>query len=200
MRPCLAAIEVGNEINGPGTLVYPAGANRAAAYVATLKAVRARIGGRTAVLGGSTNTIGTGFLKSLFAAGMLAEVDGIAVHPYRSRAEGLDIELAQLNAAMDAAGRRVPVWASEFSRDTSDQPLAAGELVKQATMLAAAGNDGHDRIASDALRFEDRDQSLAGRMLDDDFEPLLLERLHGSLLRDARTGRPSDRAAGLSSG
>jgi len=137
--PCLAGIEVGNEINGPGTLVYPAGTNRAAAYVATLKAVRARIGGRIAILGGSTNTIGTGFLKTLFAAGMLAEIDGIAVHPYRARAEGLDIELAQLNAAMDAAGRRVPVWASEFSRDTRDQPLAAGELVKQTTMLAAAG-------------------------------------------------------------
>jgi hypothetical protein len=137
--PCLAAIEVGNELNGSGTLVYPAGVNRAAAYVATLKAVRARIGGRVAILGGSTNMIGTGFLKTLFAAGMLGEVDGVAVHPYRLRAEGLDVELAQLGAAMDAAGRRVPVWASEFSVDTREQSLAAGELVKQATMLAAAG-------------------------------------------------------------
>lgn len=136
---CLAAIEVGNEINGPGTLLYPAGVNRAAAYVATLKAVRTRIGGRTAILGGSTNTIGTGFLKTLFAAGMLGEVDGITVHPYRSRAEGLDVELGALNAAMDTAGRRVPIWASEFSLDARDQPLAAGELVKQATMLSAAG-------------------------------------------------------------
>lgn len=136
---CLAAIEVGNEINGPGTLVYPAGVDRAAAYVATLKAVRARIGGRAAILGGSTNMIGTGFLRTLFAAGMLGEVDGVAVHPYRSRAEGLDVELTQLNAAMDAAGKRVPIWASEFSLDTRDQPKAAGELIKQATMLAAAG-------------------------------------------------------------
>jgi hypothetical protein len=136
---CLAGIEVGNEINGPGTLIYPAGTDRAAAYVATLKAVRAQIGGRTAILGGSTNTIGTGFLKTLFAAGMLGEVDAVAVHPYRARVEGLDIELAALNAAMDAAGRRVPIWASEFSRDTRDERLAAGELVKQVTMLAAAG-------------------------------------------------------------
>lgn len=136
---CLAGIEVGNEINGPGTLIYPAGTDRAAAYVRTLKAVRARIGGRTAILGGSTNTIGTGFLKTLFAAGMLGEIDAVAVHPYRSRAEGLDIELAGLNAAMDAAGRRVPIWASEFSLDSTDQVLAAGELVKQTTMLAAAG-------------------------------------------------------------
>ncbi len=137
--PCLAAIEVGNEINGSGTLVYPAGADRAAAYVATLKAVRTRIGGRAAILGGSTNMIGTGFLRTLFAAGMLDAVDGIAVHPYRLRAEGLDVELAQLNAAMDAAGKRVPVWASEFSVDSRNQPIAAGELIKQATMLAANG-------------------------------------------------------------
>ena len=136
---CLAAIEVGNELNGSGTLVYPAGVTRPAAYVATLAAVHARIGGRTAILGGSTNMIGTGFLKTLFALGMLDEVDGIAVHPYRSRAEGLDVELAQLNAAMDAAGRRVPIWASEFSLDTRNQPVAAEELIKQATMLAAGG-------------------------------------------------------------
>lgn len=136
---CLAAIEVGNEINGNGSLVYPAGVDRAAAYVATLKAVRARIGTRAAILGGSTNMIGTGFLKTLFAAGMLGTVDGIAVHPYRLRAEGLDVELAQLNAAMDTAGKRVPIWASEFSVDSRNQPLAAGELVKQATMLAAGG-------------------------------------------------------------
>jgi hypothetical protein len=136
---CLAGVEVGNELNGPGTLVYPAGTDKAAAYVRTLKALRARIGGRTAILGGSTNVIGTGFLKTLFAAGMLGQVDAVAVHPYRSRAEGLDIELAALNGAMGAAGRRVPIWASEFSLETKDQPLAAGELVKQAAMLAAAG-------------------------------------------------------------
>lgn len=136
---CLAAIEVGNELNGPGTLIYPVGMDRAAAYVQTLQAVRARIGGRAAILGGSTNMIGTGFLKTLFAAGMLGEVDALAVHPYRLRAEGLDIELAALNAAMDAAGRRVPVWASEYSVDTANQPIAAGELVKQTTMLAAGG-------------------------------------------------------------
>ena len=136
---CLAGIEVGNELNGTGTLVYPAGTDKAAAYVRTLKAVRARIGGRTAILGGSTNMIASGFLKSLFFSGLLNAVDGVAVHPYRTRAEGLDVELAGLNAAMDAAGRRVPIWASEFSVDTTDQPLAAGELIKQATMLAASG-------------------------------------------------------------
>jgi hypothetical protein len=37
------------------------------------------------------------------------------------------VELAELKAAMEAAGRRVPIWASEFSVDTRDQPKAAGE-------------------------------------------------------------------------
>ncbi|MFD2780222.1 glycosyl hydrolase [Novosphingobium pokkalii] len=83
--------------------------------------------------------IGTGFLRPLFAAGLLAQVDGIAVHPYRNRAEGLDAEMSQLWAAMDASGRRVPVWATEFGLATADQGTAAGELVKQATMLAASG-------------------------------------------------------------
>jgi len=137
--PCLAAIEVGNELNGTGTMAYPAGADKASAYVRTIKAVRARIGWRTAILGGSSNMIATGFLKTLFFSGLLGPVDGVVVHPYRTRAEGLDVELAGLNAAMDAAGRRVPIWASEFSVDTADQPLAASELIKQATMLAAAG-------------------------------------------------------------
>ena len=83
--------------------------------------------------------IGTGFLRPLFSAGLLAQVDGIAVHPYRNRAEGLDVEMAQLLAAMDSSGRRVPVWATEFGMATTDQALAAGELVKQATMLATSG-------------------------------------------------------------
>jgi hypothetical protein len=67
--------------------------------------------------------------------GLLDQVDGLAVHPYRNRGEALDLEMARLNAAMDEAGKRVPVWATEFGLATTDQTTAAGELVKQATML-----------------------------------------------------------------
>ena len=136
---CLAAIELGNEINGNRAMVFASGIDSVAAYVRIAAAARARLGGSPALLGGSTNMIGTGFLRPLFAAGLLAQVDGIAVHPYRNRAEGLDAEMTQLWAAMDASGRRVPVWATEFGLATADQGTAAGELVKQATMLAASG-------------------------------------------------------------
>jgi hypothetical protein len=136
---CLAAIELGNEINGNRAMVFAGGIDSVAAYVRIAAAARARLGGSPALLGGSTNMIGTGFLRPLFAAGLLAQVDGIAVHPYRNRAEGLDAEMTQLWAAMDASGRRVPVWATEFGLATADQGTAAGELVKQATMLAASG-------------------------------------------------------------
>jgi hypothetical protein len=137
--PCLAAIELGNEINGTRAMAFAGGIDSVAAYVRIAAAARARLGGSPALLGGSTNMIGTGFLRPLFSAGLLAQVDGIAVHPYRNRAEGLDVEMAQLLAAMDSSGRRVPVWATEFGMATTDQALAAGELVKQATMLAAGG-------------------------------------------------------------
>lgn len=137
--PCLAGIELGNELNVTGGMPYPDGTDRAAAYVRTAAAVRARIGGRTAIVAGSTNMIGTGFLKPLFAAGLLAQVDAVSVHPYRLRGEGLAQELASLDAAMAAAGRRVPVWATEFSLDTPDRAYAAGELVKQATLMAGSG-------------------------------------------------------------
>ncbi|MEO0031642.1 MAG: hypothetical protein RIS94_1400 [Pseudomonadota bacterium] len=136
---CLAGIEMGNEINGANVLKYPAGTDAPTAYVQMAQAVRARIGGRTAILAASTNMIGTGFLKPYFAAGLLQQVDALTVHPYRLRGEGLDVELAHLDAVMDSYGRRVPVWATEFSVDTSDRAYAAGELVKQATLMAAAG-------------------------------------------------------------
>ena len=137
--PCLIGIEMGNEINGNGAMAFAPGIDRSVAYTQIAKAVRARIGGRTAIVAASTNMIGTGFFKTLFPNGLLQQVDAIAVHPYRNHAEGLDVELARLNSAMDAAGRRVPIWASEFSLDTTDRGTAASELVKQATMMAASG-------------------------------------------------------------
>lgn len=135
--PCLVAIELGNEINGTRVMRFAPGTDTTAAYVRLAATVRAKLGGSPALLGGSTNMIGTGFLRPLFAAGLLTQVDGIAVHPYRTRGEGVDLELAKLRAAMDASGRRLPVWATEFGLATADQTLAAGELVKQATLLAA---------------------------------------------------------------
>lgn len=136
---CLAGIQLGNELNSGSNMAFPAGTDAPTAYVRLAQVVKAKLGGRVPVVAGSTNMIGTGFLKPFFAAGLLAQVDAVSVHPYRLRGEGLDVELANLDAAMVAAGRRVPVWATEFSLDTTDTTMAAGELAKQATLLAGAG-------------------------------------------------------------
>lgn len=142
LGPCVVAVEVGNEINGPGTLNYPSGTDWVDAYVSLLSTLRTTIKARypgVAILGGSTNLIGTGFLDQLFAGGMLPLVDGVVVHPYRSRAHSVDLELRALFAAMEARGRVVPVWATEWSHDITDANLAASEEIKMIVLMAASG-------------------------------------------------------------
>lgn len=139
---CLSALEVGNEVNGAGTLNYPAGYDRAATYVSTLRMLYPRVKAaapHVAILGGSTNAIGTGFLATLFAAGMLNAVDGIAVHPYRSTAEGIDLEIARLRTVMAGYGTPKPIWATEYSFGLSDQSEQASALIKSAIQLRASG-------------------------------------------------------------
>lgn len=141
---CVTAIEVGNEINNAGNLAYPAGTDRARTYVASLKTLRQVVKPahpEVAILGGSTNGVGTGFLETLFAAGGLAVMDGVAVHPYRGVAEGLDVEIQHLRDVMRRYGSPVPIWATEFSYDTTDKAAAAAGLVKSAAQLSASGVD-----------------------------------------------------------
>lgn len=141
---CIAAIEIGNEINNSKGLVFPEGVDPAEAYVALLKTLRTQVGAAhpdVALLGGSTNQIGTGFLEGLFAAGMLPLVDGVVVHPYTSHAGRLDFEIANLREVMARYGSEKPIWATEFSHDLADRSLSAGEHLKAITLMAAAGVD-----------------------------------------------------------
>lgn len=141
---CISAIEVGNEVNGADALDYPANMDKAQTYVASLQEL-ARVvkpaHPKVAILGGSTNTVGTGFLEKLFAVGALDVMDGVAVHPYRSSVEGLDLEITHLRDVMRKYGAPVDIWATEFSYDTSDQAAAAAGLVKSAAQLSASGVD-----------------------------------------------------------
>jgi len=139
---CVVAIEVGNEVNSAGALDYPAGVDKFRAYVDMLRVLYARVkpaNPQVAILGGSTNVIGTGFLTSLFAVGMLDVIDGVAVHPYRPDAEGIDFEIANLNAAMSRYGTPKPIWATEFSFGYADTRRASAGLVKSVVELYAAG-------------------------------------------------------------
>lgn len=139
---CLAAIEVGNEINGAKAMTGAAASHRADSHTRLMKAVWQVVKPRhpqVALLGGSVNTVGTGFLQALFAHGLLDWVDGLAIHPYRRSVEGLDWELAALNAAMARQGKVKPLWATEFGIATSDWHVASDYLLSMAVMMSAAG-------------------------------------------------------------
>lgn len=140
---CITGIEVGNEINGANAPeMLASGKDMITVYMGILRRIDEIV--RPAhpnvrILGGSTNMIGTGFLERLFAAGMLPLVEGVVVHPYRSQAQGVDLEIANLVATMKKYGAPKPIWATEWSHDLTDQKVAAGELIKQVAMLSASG-------------------------------------------------------------
>lgn len=141
-KGCIAGIEIGNEINGDKALKVPDGVDPIATYVAVLRAVRDAVHAahpEVAIVGASTNVIGTGFIEKIAAAGGLAQMDAVAVHPYRNVADAVDLELERLHAAMARHGTPKPVWATEFGNYFADPAAAPPLLVKMATMLAAAG-------------------------------------------------------------
>lgn len=141
---CIAAVEVGNEINGPTNFGYAAGVDGKRAYVDQLRAIKRVIGLRhpgTSILGGSTNMIGTGFLASLFDAGMLEVVDGVAVHPYSVHSDSMGLQINHLRDVMQKYGSPVPIWVTEFSHDTSDGVEAAAQFLKAVTLMSVSGVD-----------------------------------------------------------
>lgn len=141
-RDCLLAIEIGNEVNIPANVTGPAAADRVASHVALLQAVYPVIKAAApavAVLGGSANSVATGFERALADAGMLAVVDGVAVHPYRADPTNLDWELARLQQVLAARGPFRPLWLTEFSKDFAAGEDAAAFLVRMAAQMSAAG-------------------------------------------------------------
>ncbi|MCJ2188394.1 hypothetical protein [Novosphingobium beihaiensis] len=137
---CLAGIEVGNELNGAKSLGSKSYVQTN--YAALMRAIYGRFKAAhpdVALIGGSTNAIGTGYLDTLFGLGLLSHADGIAVHPYRNHGENVDWEIAHLADTMRKHGKVLPVWATEFS-DNFDAPAeGAGALVKMVTLLSGSG-------------------------------------------------------------
>jgi hypothetical protein len=138
---CVIAIEIGNELNGGG-LRLPAGIDPAKTYarlLATIVRIVKPAHPEVKILGGSTNSIGTGYLEALFEAGALASSDGIVVHPYRDHPETVDFELRRLAAIMRRHGTPKPIWATEFGDEVDDPRLSAGILLRMLCLLGAAG-------------------------------------------------------------
>jgi len=143
---CVIGIEVGNEINGRNNVTGLAATDRAASHTALLRAIHDRVKPAhpdLKIIGGSTNTIATGFLAKLFEAGALAYMDGVAVHPYRNDPEAVDWELGRLRAAMTRAGQVRPIWATEFSRDFAASADAAPFYLKMTSLMQGAGVTDH---------------------------------------------------------
>lgn len=146
---CLAAVEIGNEVNGAAAGAGPA-ADRALAHARLLQAVAPAIKARLPeliLLGGSSNAIGTGFLEDVFAGGGLAALDGVAVHPYRPDPANVDWELDRLTAAMRRHGGEKPIWATEFGTDSADAAPGPAYFAKMATLMSAAGVSHADWFA-----------------------------------------------------
>ncbi len=140
-RGCIVAIEIGNEVNaGKLRALDP---NRF--YVNILRAVYPRIKAaapEVQVLGASSNTVATGFVRDLAKVGLLDVVDGIAIHPYRRDPVNVDWELQRLFSVIATAnrtGRRIPVWITEFSRFFTDPAEAPDFLAKMAVMMSSVG-------------------------------------------------------------
>ncbi len=143
---CVIGIEIGNEINGRNNVTGPAATKRIASHVALLKAVHGRVKPshpELKLIGGSTNSIATGFLTRLITAGMLDYVDGVAVHPYRNAPEVVDWELARLTAAMQRKGKVKPIWATEFSREFTNPADAAPFYLKMIALMETSGAEQH---------------------------------------------------------
>lgn len=138
--PCLAGVEIGNEINAPSP-VWPAGPKLAAIYLPLLRELRAELSARhpqVAVVGGSSLSVATGFLRRLFAAGMLPLVDGVAIHPYVDVPEQLPGQIDRLRAAMARNGGERAIWATEFGLYYPRPEDAPPHAIKVITLLSAA--------------------------------------------------------------
>ncbi len=136
----VSAIEVGNELNGGEAMALPSGVDKASAHVLLLKTVWERVKPahpKVAILGGSTNVIGTGFLKAIFKAGGLDVMDGVAVHPYRSQPEHVDDELRVLTETMKRYGPVRPIYATEFSDQFLTPEMASPHMLKMAVLMGS---------------------------------------------------------------
>lgn len=139
--PCVVAIEIGNEIN-TASRKWPSSADKPAMYVAMLKAVRTQLDTRSrrvALLGGSSIGVSVEFHKRLFAAGELAVIDGVAIHPYTDNPDLLPAQLGRLNQAMLAFGVAKPIWATEFGNYYKTPDAAPPHALKVITVMSAAG-------------------------------------------------------------
>ncbi len=165
----LGALEVWNEYNG-SWCKGPAAADRPKSYAAMLHTAYQRIKAanpRATVLGSGVVTIPLPYLEALFRAGALADMDGVVIHPYRGKPEGVEQDIAALRAMMRRYGGEKPIWATEYGYMDKDrhQPTVPKLLVRHSVLMLSQGvhrmywyllRDYHDFVGMGLLH-DDRD-------------------------------------------
>jgi hypothetical protein len=146
-------VEIWNEYNGTFAK-GPATTNRSGNYLAMLKAAYPAIKAArpdVTVVGGATAGVPLPFFEKLFAGGALDNLDVVSVHPYRSAftPEGLEVQIAALQALMAKYGAVKPIWvteigwplhSSEANGDINiDETVQAQFLVRAFALFASAG-------------------------------------------------------------
>lgn len=127
-------LEIWNEYNG--TWAPPSAkkdlVSRYTTYTGMLKAAYTQIKSTrpdVQVLGGAAVLIPLPYFEGIFKLGGLDYMDGLVIHPYRIKPEGVDKEVADLNALVRKynKGQTKPVWVTETGRHTKDEyPWEAG--------------------------------------------------------------------------
>lgn len=139
--PCVAALEIGNEINGHSLKGRMLG-DMPASYIAIMQAVRDAIKPahpHVMLLSGSSLSVATGFFERLFRNGLGPLIDAVVVHPYLPVPEQLPAQLDRLRSVMERTGGVKPIWASEFGFYYPTPEAAPPHALKMMTLLSAAG-------------------------------------------------------------
>jgi hypothetical protein len=121
-------LEIWNEYNG--TWAPPSAKkdlkSRYTTYTEMLKAAYRKIKATrpdVQVLGGAAVLIPLPYFEGIFKLGGLQYMDGLVIHPYRIKPEGVDREVAELKALVRRYnnGRDIPIWVTETGRHTKDE-------------------------------------------------------------------------------
>lgn len=118
-------VEIWNEYNG--TWCPPAARNdRPKYYTEMLKVAYEHIKSvrpDVQVLGGAAVLIPLPYFEGIFQRGGLDYMDGVVIHPYRSKPEGVDQEIQELKALIRKYnnGQDKPIWVTETGRHTKDE-------------------------------------------------------------------------------
>jgi len=111
-------LEIWNEYNG-SFCSGPAAADRPKSYAEIVKAVYPQLKEERPsvnVIGCAPVLIPLPYFEGVFANGGLKAMDGVVIHPYRGRPEGVEREIAELRELMRkyGDGKEKPVWCTEY--------------------------------------------------------------------------------------